>query len=57
MKILLSFTHPEVVPVWVSFSCWTQKKILWRILVAKQLTVSIDLYSMKKNTMEVNGYY
>ncbi len=27
------------------------------ILIAKQLTVSIDLYSMKKIALEVNGYY
>jgi len=24
-------------PVWVSFFCWTQKKIFWRMSVIKQL--------------------
>ncbi len=36
--------------------CWAQKKIFWRMLVTKHLTVAIDVYSMGgKNTMKVNG--
>ncbi len=43
-------------PVWVSFNCWTRKKIFLRMFVTKQLMVPIDFHSMgKKNTMEVNG--
>ncbi len=30
------------------FFCWTQKKIFWRRLVTKQLTVAIDFHSMDK---------
>jgi len=37
MKIL-SFTHPQVVSIlWISFFCWTQKKIFWRMSVTKLL--------------------
>ncbi len=32
--------------VWVSFFCWTQKKIFWRMLVIKQLLVPIELNSI-----------
>ncbi len=43
-------------PVWVSFNCWTRKKIFLRMFVTKQFTVPIDFHSMgEKNTMEVNG--
>jgi len=28
-------------PLWVSYFCWTKKKIFWRILVIKQLMGSI----------------
>ncbi len=42
-------------PVWVSFFCYTQKKILWRIWVTKQLLVTTDSHSIKKITVEVKG--
>jgi len=48
MKILSSFTHPQ--PVWVSFFCWTQRKIFWRMIGTKQLFGTIDL-AEKINTM------
>ncbi len=37
-------------PVWVSFFCWAQRKIFWRMLVTKQVMVAIDY---GKNNMEV----
>jgi len=51
MKILSSFTHPQVdKPVWVSFFCWTQRKIFWRTIG------TIDFHSIFFfRTMEVNG--
>ncbi len=42
MNILL-FTLPIVPNLWISFFCWTQEKIIWIMLVTKQLTVAIDL--------------
>ncbi len=47
MKILSSVTKPSNCskPVWLSFSCWTKKKIFWRMLVTKQLTVATDFHS------------
>ena len=30
----------------VSFFCWTQKKIFWRMLIARQLMVAIDFHSI-----------
>ncbi len=42
-------------PVWVSFLCWTLKKIFWRMLVIKQVMVPIALHSIYFSTMEVNG--
>jgi len=54
MKILSSFTHPQV--VWVSVFSWTQRKIFWRTIGTKQLFGTIDFHSRReKNTMEVNG--
>ncbi len=53
MKILslLSYSPSSYSkPVRVSFFCWTQKKISWGMLVTKQLTVAIDIYSMAKHT-------
>ncbi len=41
-------------PVWVSFLCWTLKKIFWRMLVIKQVMVPIALHSIYFSTMEVN---
>ncbi len=35
-------------PVWVSFFCWAQNKLVWRMLVTRQLTVAIDFSSMEK---------
>ncbi len=43
IKILSSFIHTQI---WVSFFCWTQKKVFWRMLVTKQLIVAIDFYSI-----------
>ncbi len=40
---ILSFTLPVVPNLWISFFCWTQEKIIWRMLVTKPLTVAIDL--------------
>ncbi len=42
-------------PVWVSFFRWTQKIFTW-ICITKELLVAIDVHSMGKNTIEVNGY-
>ncbi len=44
MKILSSFTHPQVVPNLYEFlsSVEYKRRIFWRILVTKQLTVAID---------------
>ncbi len=57
MKILSSFTHPHVVLNLYEFlSCAEEKKIFWRMLVSKQLTVAIDFHSIEKNDMEVSGY-
>lgn len=36
IKVLSSFTHPHVVPVWVFFFSWTQKEIFWGMMVTKQ---------------------
>ncbi len=33
-------------PVWVSFFCWTQNMIFWRMLVTKQLMVAIYVHSI-----------
>ncbi len=41
---IMSFPHPHVVPNQVSFFSWAQKKIFWRMLVTKELTVAIDLH-------------
>lgn len=42
----------------MSFRCWAQKKMFYRMMATKQLTAAIHLHSMKKtkqkNTMEVN---
>ncbi len=46
MKILPLFTQPHDVP---NLYFWAQKKIFWRMLVTKQLTVAIDFHSMEKN--------
>ncbi len=45
-------------PVWISLFYWTQKKILWRMLVTKQLLEAIDFHTIIffLHTMEVNGY-
>ncbi len=57
MKILSSFTHPQVVPssVWMSLFCWTQKKIFWRMWETEQFWGTIDFHSFLFPTMEVNG--
>ncbi len=36
----------------MSFFCWAQKKIFWRMLVTKQLMVAIDFHSIIFHTME-----
>jgi len=36
-------------PVWVSFFCWTQRKIFWRTIGTKQLFATIDFNSRKKS--------
>jgi len=50
LKIVLSFTHPQVVPnlynFYLFFFCWIQKKIFWRMWVTKQLTVATDFLSI-----------
>ncbi len=38
-------------PVWISFFMRTQKKIFWRMLVDKQLLVSIDLHDILQNIL------
>ncbi len=50
MKIVIFSPSICSKPVWISFSCWMQKKIFWRMFVTKQLTVAIDFHSMKKST-------
>jgi len=39
---LKGIVHPFIIyspskPIWISFFCWTQKKIFWRIWFTKQL--------------------
>jgi len=46
MKILSSFTHPQV--VWVSVFSWTQRKIFWRTIGTKQLFGTIDFHSRRE---------
>ncbi len=48
MKILSSFTHPQVVhkPVWMSLFCWTQRKIFWRMWETEQFWGTIDFHSI-----------
>jgi len=56
MKILSSFTHPQVVLNLYEFLSSAEHKR--RIWVTEQLMDRIDFHSMegeKKNTMEVNG--
>ncbi len=56
MKILSSFTHPQVIPNLYEFIFfWWTQKIFWRIWITKQLMVPIDLHSMEENIMKVNG--
>ncbi len=55
MKIVIYSPSCHSNPVWVSFICWTQKMIFWRMLVIKQLMVSIEFHSISFRTMEVNG--
>ncbi len=55
MKIVIYSPSCRSNPVWVSFLCWTQKMIFWRMLVIKQLMVSIEFHSISFRTMEVNG--
>jgi len=52
MKILSSLTHSQTC---IEF-CWTQKKMLWRIVVIIQLTVSTDFHIIFLPYIEVNGY-
>jgi len=41
MKILSSFTHPQVVSNLYEFINFTQKKIFWRMSVTRQLMYPI----------------
>ncbi len=39
--------HPKIhwsKPLWVSFFCWTQNNIFWRVWVIKQLMVVVDYF-------------
>jgi len=49
-KIMSSFTHPQVVSN-LSFFCWTQRKIFWRMIGPLAPLTSIVFFF----TMEVNG--
>ncbi len=42
-------------PVWMTLFCWTQNRIFWRKFVTRLFWGTIDFYSRKKNTMEVNS--
>jgi len=46
LEILSSFTHlvPNLYDFYYLF-CWTQKKILWRIRITKQVMGTIDFHS------------
>ncbi len=44
--------HPKMM---ISFLCWTQKKIFWRMLLIKQLMVPIDFHRISFPIIEVNG--
>ncbi len=57
MKILSSFTHPQVVPNLYEclFFCWTQRKIFWKMWETEQFWGTIDFHSIFFPTMEVNG--
>ncbi len=39
-------------PLWISYFCWTQKKIFWRILT-KPLPVAIDFHTMENKTKKI----
>ncbi len=41
MKMLSSFTHPQVVP-----NCWTQRKIFWRMWETENVGHTIDFHSI-----------
>ncbi len=57
MKILSSFTHPQVVPnLYETYTTLAViRKIFWRKFVTRLFWGTIDFHSRKKNTMEVNG--
>ncbi len=47
MKILSSFTHPQVVPnLYECLLCWTQRKIFWRMWKTEQFWGTIDFHSI-----------
>ncbi len=53
MKILSSFTHPQVVPNLYEFLCSAEHK--GRYFEERLFWGTIDFHCTKKNTMEVNG--
>ncbi len=57
MKILLSFTHPQVVPNLYESLCSAEhkRKIYWREFVIRLFWGTVDFPSREKNIMEVNG--
>ncbi len=54
MKILSSFTHPQVVPNLYEFVLPNTKEDILK-KVWKQFWGTVDFHSKKKNTMVVNG--
>ncbi len=56
MKILSSFTHPQVFQTCMNFFVLPNtKEDIWRKFVTRLFWGTIDFHSRKKNTMEVNG--
>ncbi len=55
MKILSSFTHPQVVSNLYEFLCSAEQKYILKKVCNHGVFDTIDFCSRKKNTMEVNG--
>ncbi len=54
MNILSAFTHLHAVPN-LTFFCWTQKMIFWRMLVTQRFQFLLTSIVFFVHTIEVNG--
>jgi len=52
VKILSSFTHPHVVPTYLSFFMWNTKEDILKNVGCQTISVPIDFHCMLKSTME-----